>query len=166
METMTCTKQEFELKVSEYWTNVFKAFDEMPEEEAAAYKASEYQKLMQYEIVLCVEPALHNEALVQLIKRYCVDQHLKNEDCLIYTGSAGSAFDSRTTDDFYRPNITVPPKFAYVPQWSGSSRECFVSYDDLAMITICEGDLSICLYLNKEAFYTGYHEATVYYDSQ
>lgn len=113
-----------------------------------------YKHLEQYEIALQFEPNHTNQAINEFIQKHCIDATQKEEHTL-FSGSVRTL----SGDDSYQ----VPEGFEQVWEWNNGYREVYVSEENLATITVCEGDLSVVLYKSKESYQKGYQEAEEFY---
>jgi len=111
------------------------------------------QELDQYEIVLEIPPTHESEFINNLVTRFCDDQR-QEENRILYMGQSR----------FLNRNELVENGFSYVSEWSDGYREVFISEQHNAIVTTCEGDLSVSLTDSNEAYKNEIDRCTEFYN--
>jgi hypothetical protein len=150
--TIKVTSKQFEELRDEFWEIVLSA----PEDQRAQARKDAWDKLSQYEIAL-PEPVKHDDPeIVRLVERFCVDLRYKNDDCIIYDGSA------RDEDDLYQA-VKQIGGFNYQGDWSDGYRSVYTSDKYQVIASYCEGDISITVHATKEDYDREIAEAEEFY---
>lgn len=134
MKNVTIT--EYQELVSKYWNGEITS-----------------KQLDEYEIVLEKQPSHNSDFINKLIVSHC-DNLREESNRILYLGNAR----------FFNTNELENEGFTYVSEWSDGYREVYISDVHNAIITTCEGDLSVSLPYNNEAYENELESAKKFYD--
>jgi len=169
MEKTLVTLNEFKKHLSNYWESISDLPNTLTEEERKQIIEQQREMLDQYQTKSFELPSNISGKFSKLINSYCYK--MRYSQCtpnqLIYVGVSGNHWDTRPINDFYQPNMDANTlnelSFEYMPEWSDSYRQVFVSEPLLSMLTICEGDLSITINDSKDNYDADYEYAKNFY---
>lgn len=110
----------------------------------------EYEK---YNIVLEIKPSHSNEFINNLINNTCTDTR-QEQNRILYTGSFRGNYHYTMLEN----------GFKYVSEWSNGHRDVYVSKSDKAIVTYCEGDISLSLHDTIEDYENEIDTCTKFYN--
>lgn len=102
--------------------------------------------------MLSFEPRHPNPFINELIHQFCTIAK-QQEGREVYYGS------------IHEEEVRIPSSFEYVWAWSDGFRKVYISSEDLATITTCEGDISVSLCEDRQSFEAEMRGAEKFYET-
>lgn len=153
------TMKEFQEKVDKVWGEIFKCFDQLPENEAILKKEKLLNSLNDYQIVLEHKVIHSNPVIVKIIERFSSTSERQENGTMRFTGFCPT--DYMSASDYRLLHSVLTER----SEWSDGYRQVFVSSKDHVMVTFCEGDITINVFTGKEAYEKEYEKAKEFYET-